>query len=130
MAIGILITLNNFIHDLAVAVWFSGTVLALIIMQEGLKQGTAGIKDFAAKAAQRMCRIANISLIIVIAGGVVRAFAYKKYEWVNALGRGQIHLLIIKHLLFALIVAVGLYIQIRLRRQINKGKNDIKTNHT
>lgn len=121
MAIGILITINNFIHDLAVAVWFSGTVLALIIMQEGLKQGTAGIKDFAAKAAQRMCRIANISLIIVIAGGVVRAFAYKKYEWVDALGRGQLTLLVIKHLLLLLIVLGGIYMQVKLRRQIKMG---------
>lgn len=118
---GILIILNNFIHDLAVAFWFGGTLLAFVIMQEGVKQGMTEIKDFAAKTALRMCRMANISLIIVIAGGIVRALAYKKYEWVEALGRGQVTLLVIKHLLLLLIVLGGIYMQVKLRRQIKRG---------
>jgi putative copper export protein len=120
-AVGTLVTLNNFVHDLAAAVWFCGTVLAYIAVREGMRQGAPETGAFASGIALKMCRVANVVLGVVIAGGIVRALAYTRYEWAEAAGRGQVRLLLLKHVLLFCIVALGAYLQVRLRRDIRRG---------
>lgn len=122
MAIDILIILNNFIHDLAAAMWFCGTLIIFIMVREGTKRDHVEINNFIKKVYKKLLLITRISLIVVILGGVIRAFTYHKYEWAAALGKNQVDLLIIKHLLFGFIVIAGIYIQIRLSRKVKEIK--------
>lgn len=119
--VGTLVTLNNFAHDLAAAVWFCGTLLAYIAVRDGIRKGGPETREFASGIALKMCRVANAALVVVIAGGVVRALAYTRYEWAEAAGRGQVRLLVLKHVLLFCIVALGAYLQVRLRRDIRRG---------
>lgn len=119
MSIGILITLNNFLHDLASAVWFCGTLIIFFTVMEGVKSYKADVNNFVVKIYKKFLWITNISLAIVILGGSIRAFNYKKYEWAEALGRDQIFLLIVKHILWGLIVMAGIFLQIKLYRIIH-----------
>lgn len=118
----ILITLNNFFHDLATAIWFCGTITIFIVVMEGVKSDQIELKNFVKKVYRRFLWLTNISLVIVILGGLIRAFNYKKYEWAEALGRDQILLLIVKHILWGLIVIAGIFLQIRLYRIIHGNK--------
>lgn len=120
MAIGILITLNNFIHDLAAAVWFCGTLIIFIIVREGVKRDRVEVNNFIKNVYKRLLWITRISLAMVLLGGLIRAFSYRKYEWAAALGRNQVDLLIIKHLLLGVIVLAGIYIQIRVSRKVKE----------
>jgi len=114
----ILIVLNNFIHDLSAAAWFCGTLTMLFIATEASRSDHSGLRDFAQELFAKIKRLTHTSLAIVLLGGIVRALAYKKYEWMPALGRDQVTLLVIKHVLLTIIVAAGIILQIKLSRKI------------
>ncbi|PLX88715.1 MAG: hypothetical protein C0618_03665 [Desulfuromonas sp.] len=118
--IDILIVLNNFIHDLSAAAWFCGTLTMLFIAAEAKRSGSSGMRDFVQRLFARIKLLTHSSLAIVLLGGIVRAFAYQQYEWMPALGRGQVTLLIIKHVLLTVIVIAGIYLQIRLSRKVRQ----------
>lgn len=118
--IDILIILNNFIHDLAAATWFCGTLIMLFIVTEGSAKNRPGMQDFIQNLFSKIKLLTHSSLLVVILGGVVRAFAYEKYEWMPALGRDQITLLILKHALLTVIVVAGFYLQYRLSQKVKE----------
>lgn len=120
MTIDILITLNNFIHDLAAAMWLCGTLIIYVIVKRGLEIDQAEATNFVRRVYKTFSRVTNLSLAVVLLGGVVRAFAYRKYEWAPALGRDQVTLLVIKHILLAVIVLAGIWIQTTANRKVKR----------
>lgn len=116
--VDVLIVLNNFIHDLSAAAWFCGTLTMLYIVSEGSQSDRSGMRDFVQGLFAKIKVLTHTSLAIVMLGGIVRALAYEKYEWMPALGRGQVTLLIIKHVLLTVIVVAGIYLQVRLTRKV------------
>lgn len=115
--IGIFVMLNNYFHDLAVAVFFCSVLISWFIGRELEGEGFA----FGVRLLQRLWLVAKLSLVWILLGGMVRALAYRDYEWMSAAGNGQIPALIIKHLLLASLVVIGLYLQFRLRRRLSSG---------
>jgi hypothetical protein len=109
MAFDILIILNNFMHDLAAAMWFCGTIVLFIILKSYGHEGGEGIKPYAKKLFYKIKKITNASL---------RAVNYNRYEWLPALGRDQVLLLIIKHVLLIGIVIAGIFLQVHLTRRV------------
>ena len=67
---------------------------------------------------QSMRNITNLSLGFVCTGGIVRAINYMEYEWIPAMGREQITLLIVKHALLVFIVIAGIVLQLRLSQDV------------
>jgi uncharacterized membrane protein len=118
MTFDILIILNNFMHDLAAAMWFCGTIVLFITLKSYGHEGGEGIKPYAKKLFYKIKKITNASLIIVLLGGIIRAVNYSRYEWLPALGRDQVILLIIKHVLLIGIVIAGIFLQIHLTRRV------------
>ena len=49
-------------------------------------------------------------------GGVPRTIYYTRFEWANAAGKGQVTALIIKHVVMAVLVVVGIVCWRRLRQ--------------
>lgn len=66
----------------------------------------------------------RFSVAGIVIFGLVRAIAYKSYEWNAAAGQNQVTLLIVKHVLFALIFAVGLVYYIKAKKLVGKTYNE------
>ncbi|MCK4535676.1 MAG: hypothetical protein KAT93_01610 [Desulfuromonadales bacterium] len=123
MTLDLLIILNNFCHDLASAMWFCGTLTMVALLRAGEKNSHPEVMAFSQQVFRRLAKITNVSLALVLLGGVVRAFNYQQYEWLPALGRDQIVLLVVKHILLTGIVVGGIYLQVRLARKMREYQN-------
>ncbi len=66
----------------------------------------------------------NLSFGGIVIFGVVRAIAYKSYEWNAAAGQNQVTLLVVKHVLFTMIFAAGLMYYMKAKRFIRKVYNE------
>lgn len=119
MLIDVLVILNNFFHDLAAAMWFCGTLSLLFVYRQVVASKENSL-DFGRSLFLQVRKITNWSLVFVVLGGIVRAINYQQYEWLPALGRGQVSLLVIKHILLVVIVLGGVLLQVRLSGKINK----------
>lgn len=119
MLIDILIILNNFFHDLAAAMWFCGTLTLWFVYQKAVAQEGFRV-EFGRSLFMHIRKITNWSLVFVVLGGVVRAINYQQYEWLPALGRGQVTLLVIKHILLTGIVLGGVVMQLHLSKKIRQ----------
>lgn len=119
MDLGVLIILNNFFHDLAAAMWFCGTIILYYIVQRSKGLSESGdMGRYIVSLFQSMRKITNLSLGFVCTGGIVRAINYMEYEWIPAMGREQITLLIVKHALLVFIVIAGIVLQLRLSQDV------------
>ncbi len=104
----IFILLNNYFHDLAVAVFFSSVVLTWIfvkVFSEEMNQEK--LKQF----VRFSMYLSIISLIFILLLGVPRAIFYREFEWSDAAGRGQILALIVKHIVLATLTFIGIFFQ-------------------
>ena len=66
----------------------------------------------------------GLNLITFFAGiiifGLLRAFAYKNYEWNAAAGQNQLTLLFVKHIILAVVFVLGLLCYIRAAKFVRK----------
>ncbi len=66
----------------------------------------------------------RFSFVGIVIFGVLRAIAYKSYEWNAAAGQSQVTLLIVKHVILSLIFVLGLVYYIKATRFIRKACNE------
>lgn len=109
--------LNNYLHDLATAVWLVST-LALVLLAKRAPSESGEVKAFATSLAKPVSTIVDISLIWIFVGGAIRAAAFTTYEWLPAAGRGQIAMLVVKHILLFAVVSVGVFLRIKSKRML------------
>jgi putative copper export protein len=117
--LALLILLNNFLHDFSAAGWLFGSILLWTILKERFEFETS--TDFAKCMIKTVLLLMNISVAGIVVFGVVRAIAYKSFEWSVEAGNGQVSLLIVKHILFTVIFVVGL---IQYLKALKNKKND------
>ena len=114
----VLVLLNNFLHDFSAAGWIFGAVILWSILRQ---KPPANDRD---PEVKRILRLAMLLMRYCLAGivvfGVVRALAYKTYEWSQAAGDGQVTLLIVKHGLLTLVFVVGLVVYLRAKKEVSK----------
>lgn len=115
----LLILLNNFLHDFSAAGWLFGSILLWTILKERFEFETS--TDFAKCMIKTVLLLMNISVAGIVVFGVVRAIAYKSFEWSVEAGNGQVTLLIVKHIVFTVIFVVGLIQYIKALKIV---KND------
>ena len=63
-----------------------------------------------------LVKVGIFSLVWTLAGGVVRSLAFRRYEWMEAAGRSQVPVLIVKHISLVTLVITGLIVLHRVRR--------------
>lgn len=114
----ILVLLNNFLHDFSAAGWLVGTVVLWSILKKGVPLADEG--GTVAGVLKTILILMRLSLAGIIIFGLVRAFAYKGYEWNEAAGQSQVTLLIVKHIVFTVIFVPGLVYYIRTAKLIGK----------
>lgn len=113
----ILIMLNNYFHDLSVAVFFCTVILTRIFIKVfGEEMNQEKVKQF----IRFSMYLSIISVILILLLGVPRAIFYREYEWLPAAGRGQVNALIVKHVILATLTLVGILLQIKLLKKHNK----------
>ena len=110
----VLVMLNNYFHDLAVAFLFASTLMAHLVLDHW--PGTPS-----RELTQKLSRVAWASLAWVLVGGVVRAWFYEEYEWLPKAGTAQVPALVVKHILLVTLTVWGLVGVVRLSRLSGKG---------
>jgi len=116
-AVGIVVMLNNYFHDLATAIFFCSVVGGLVIINWA--RTSESRIELALQLGRKFAWIARISLIWILLGGTVRAIAYRDFEWNSAAGSGQIPALIVKHILLVTVIIIGLAIYWKLSKSIS-----------
>jgi hypothetical protein len=105
--------INNLMHDFSVAL-----LIACLFTMWVASRPAAGIPEESLRRLYRsLARVAAFCWIVIAAGGIVRLWGYREYEWLPAAGRGQLAALALKHAALFALVAAGLAGQIRLRRR-------------
>jgi len=111
MTEAILVMLNNYFHDLAVAFLWASSLMAHLVLRYWPGRPSEEL-------AKILDRIAWGSLAWVLIGGAIRAWFYQEYEWLPAAGRGQVVALAVKHVLLVGLTVWGLVGVVKLRRRI------------
>jgi uncharacterized membrane protein len=109
-------------HDFSAAGWLFGTVVLWSMMRKEIANPEA--ERFMADSLKTVLFLMRLSVAGIVVFGVVRTLAYKTYEWNAAAGQSQVTLLIIKHVIFTVVFAVGLIYYIRARRLVRKALNE------
>ena len=110
----LVVMLNNYFHDLAVAFLFAASLMAHLT----LRHWPGGPP---ARVVTLIRRVAWGSLAWIMVGGAVRAWFYADYEWVPRAGTAQIPALVVKHILLMTLTVWGLVGVVRLSRLSGKG---------
>ncbi|MGB3563945.1 MAG: hypothetical protein WBH85_14720 [Thermoanaerobaculia bacterium] len=111
MTEAILVMLNNYFHDLAVAFLWASSLLAHVVVDNWPGKPSA-------KVARILSRVAWGSLVWVLVGGAIRAYFYQEYEWLPKAGTAQIPALAVKHVLLVGLTVWGLIGVVRLQRKL------------
>lgn len=116
-ALGVIIMMNNYFHDVATAL-LAASGVALWVMMKRYESGNAGVDAYFMRIYRGMTRLAKFSLLFILIGGVPRTLFYRSFEWANAVGHGQIPALIVKHIMVFAFVALGVNLWIKLGRKV------------
>jgi hypothetical protein len=107
----VLVIINNYFHDLAVAFLFASTLMAHLALRHWPGPPSDAF-------AVTLRKIAYGSLAWVLLGGVVRVWFFKEYEWVPAAGNAIIPALMVKHIFLVTLTVWGLVGIVRLGRSL------------
>jgi hypothetical protein len=66
----------------------------------------------------------RLSFAGIIIFGIIRAIAYKQYEWSQLAGQSQITLLLVKHIILSLAFVFGLVYYIKASNFVRKAGNE------
>lgn len=116
----ILVLLNNFLHDFSAAGWIFCTVMLWQVLR---KKGDGEGRIIFIHLLRINRLLMQISLGGIIVFGVIRALAYKTYEWNAAAGEGQITLLIVKHVILTVVFVLGVIFYTRAGKIVKEYKD-------
>ena len=107
----LLVMMNNYFHDLAVAFFFASSLMAHFVVRHwpGRPSSRLGLL---------LERVAWGSLAWVLLGGVVRVIFYKEYEWLPKAGTAQVPALMVKHVVMVGLTVWGVVGVLRLKRAL------------
>jgi len=105
--------LNNLAHDFSAAAWIFSALYGWLMLR---RTGSAGNTE-----GHRVVLVLNqwvmrLSFIGVMLFGVVRYVFYRDYEWFEPAGSSQVTMLIVKHVIFAVVVVLGVLVYVSVGR--------------
>jgi hypothetical protein len=110
----ILVLLNNFLHDFSAAGWLFCTVILWSLLRKEIPGSGAG--KIVIDTIKTILLLMRLSLGGIVVFGIIRALAYKTYEWNAAAGQGQVTLLIVKHILLLGVFIIGVVYYTRAKK--------------
>ena len=117
--IPILVMLNNYLHDFATAMVVVTSYAMFLMVRYAEKEG-ADVKRMVLRLYPKMLHLAAGSFIFLLFAGVIRTFTFREYEWLEAAGKGQVYVLVIKHILLFSLFGYGLYLWIRVHKRVKR----------
>lgn len=112
MTEAILVMLNSYFHDLAVAFLWASSLMAHLVVRHWPGRPSD-------RVARILSRVAWGSLVWVLIGGAIRAYFFKEYEWLPRAGTAQVPALALKHVLLFALTVWGLAGVLKLRQRIS-----------
>lgn len=111
-----LVHLNRYLHDFTSAMWVCGSILMWMVWRESQRDGvSAETGAMVERLVSKMTYLTIPALLITLASGGVRAFTFARYELVGEVTTSIVAGLVVKHILFALFVAWGVWIHWKSR---------------
>ncbi len=114
--------LNNFLHDFSAAGWLFATIVMWTMLRRTFGEGEG--KVVAADTLSTLILLTRISIVGIVVFGLVRAFAYTQYEWNAEAGGEQVTLLLIKHVIFTIIIVVGMVCYIKASKFVKRVRDE------
>ena len=128
--LGVHIMLNNYLHNVAIALLASSSFALWLIMRNLRETDSRETKEFFIKIYRSMTKLAKISLAGIIIFGVPRTLLYKDFEWANAVANAQVPAIIVQHVLVFGVVGVGVYFWSKFSRKVKEIENSLETEDT
>ena len=117
-AVGILLMLNNYVHDVATGVLLiSALWLGWSARDLGGAPGTEALEIFR-KGYRRCKRFVFESIAVIVCTGVFRTLFFMEFEWQPALGKSLVPILVLKHVLIFSMLGAGGYAWYGLRKRL------------
>jgi len=116
--------LNNFFHDFSAAGWLFATIVVCVLLRRKFGDGEG--KRIAADTLGTLLLLTRISIVGIVVFGLVRALAYRQYEWNAQAGDGQVTLLIVKHVIFTIIFVVGMIYYVKASKFVRRVRDEEK----
>lgn len=114
----ILITINNFAHDLVSALFIAGIILLIILAREVEKHKTAETIYLYRSVSRKFSPLILISLVLIFVLGFFRYLTYD-YTFPESFARTRVNILIIKHLILLGIVGYGVHLHFKLVKKFD-----------
>jgi uncharacterized membrane protein len=112
-----LLELNRYAHDFTAAMWVCGSILIWLICREANRTAAPGeVVQVLRRLAGGIGLITVPSLVIALASGGVRAATFTRYEYAGEITSSLITMLVVKHVIFAMLIAWGIWVHVRSRR--------------
>lgn len=109
-----MIIVNSFIHDMTTGIWIG----CLVVMKAALLKAGAfpadTVHQFAYSILKDLWTLSLVSFAVMIMTGAARVFTLKNYGWTGDIARERKRLLVVKHVIFGIIVSLGLIMQVQL----------------
>ena len=87
-------------------------------LDPSLQEAPAAVRPL----ASGIVKVGIASLAWTLLGGWIRGMTYREYEWVEAAGRGQVPVLVLKHVIMVALVAAGVAVLYRVHRMLRAGE--------
>ena len=123
--IDILLFLNNYFHDLATAIFFVCGYTMFVMFRKVERRGTRESMNLFLEVYPKLVHLNAGALIFVIMAGIVRTFTYEQFESQSALGKAEIPILLLKHVLLGGLTFYGIWLWVKVHRKVIKVRKEI-----
>jgi hypothetical protein len=117
-ALGVLIMMNNYFHDVATGLLVASCVSLYFIMKRYDDSGSRESAEYLLRLYSTMTRVARFSFWWIIIAGVPRTYFYRDFEWANSVDNLQIPAIIVKHIVVFIFVGTGVYMWQQFSRKV------------
>ena len=117
-ALGALIMMNNYFHDVATGLLLASSFALWMIIRHYGEAESRGAKEYFLGIYDSMTRVARLSFWWIIIAGFPRTYFYREFEWANSVDYLQVPAIILKHVLVFAFVGTGLYMWHRFNRRV------------
>ena len=126
--VGVLIMMNNYFHDVATALLIVSAFALWVLMQVQKVFQDHGAVAFFLEAQRRFTFLVKAALVWIVLGGIPRTIFFRDFEWANAAGKGQVAAIIVKHVLVVVLLTLGTWGWLRLKKRVRELEAEVVQN--
>lgn len=124
--IEVLIVLNNYLHDFAIALVALASLASLFLANHAQRSTSGEFKGLFLFIYPRLTRVITGATLFVIAAAVVRVLSLSEFEWADATRNDQLLALKVKYAMLLLIFLSGIYFWTTAHKKIRAIKNELE----